>query len=133
MDHNSGNYPQPWAAVLGHPMTPDPSYGLPMDLHISQGFSYYSRWFSIQDALIFVGNRKFGQIDLFKREKYGNSREVKENQAKEFFECTEIWKLMGCFQINTREVGQTQKEYAWDPIKFQDFNFILCIFRENSV
>lgn len=47
MDHNSGNFPSPWAAVLGHhSMTPDTSFahhGLPMDLHVSQGFSYY-RW-----------------------------------------------------------------------------------------
>lgn len=45
MDHNGGNYAQPWAAMLGHhAMTPDPGFahhGLPMDLHISQGFSYY--------------------------------------------------------------------------------------------
>lgn len=45
MDHNSGNYSSPWAAVLGHhhSMTSDPNFthGLPMDLHVSQGFSYY--------------------------------------------------------------------------------------------
>lgn len=49
MDHNGGNFSSPWAAVLGHhhPMTPDPNFahhGLPMDLHVSQGFPYY-RWF----------------------------------------------------------------------------------------
>lgn len=50
MDHNTGNYAQPWAAMLGHhAMNSDPGFahhGLPMDLHISQGlqgFSYY-RW-----------------------------------------------------------------------------------------
>ncbi|KAG5679745.1 hypothetical protein PVAND_009289 [Polypedilum vanderplanki] len=46
MDHNSsGNYSSPWAAVLGHhhTMTSEAgfSHGLPMDLHVSQGFSYY--------------------------------------------------------------------------------------------
>lgn len=48
MDHNNGNYSQPWTAVLG---CPDPSFthhGLPMDLHISQGFSYYNRWLMIE-------------------------------------------------------------------------------------
>jgi hypothetical protein len=43
MDPNTGNYAQPWTAMF--PMNPDPSsfahHGLPMDLHISQGFSYY--------------------------------------------------------------------------------------------
>ena len=37
MDHNAGN---PWANVLCHPMASDPSFTHPMDLHISQGFSY---------------------------------------------------------------------------------------------
>jgi len=51
MDHNSGNYSSPWAAVLGHhhSMTSDPSFthGLPVDLHVSQGFSYYRYNYSI--------------------------------------------------------------------------------------
>lgn len=51
MDHNSGNYSSPWAAVLGHhhSMTSDPNFthGLPMDLHVSQGFSYYRYNYSI--------------------------------------------------------------------------------------
>lgn len=47
MDHNGENFASSWAAVLGHhPRSPDTSFthhGLSMDLHVSQGFSYY-RW-----------------------------------------------------------------------------------------
>lgn len=53
MDHHGSTFASPWAAVLGHHGMPGAehpgfaahshhtNYGVPMDLHVPQTFSYY--------------------------------------------------------------------------------------------
>lgn len=74
MDHPGSSFAtSPWAAVLGHHAMGAPSnehpgfahaahHGMPMDLHVPQGFSYY-RW----ETLCFMGFTGTGfEFDLSK-------------------------------------------------------------------
>ncbi|XP_070493360.1 protein trachealess-like isoform X2 [Chironomus tepperi] len=132
MDHNSGNYSSPWAAVLGHhhSMTSDPNFthGLPMDLHVSQGFSYYRYREQMEpfcwndrkpviDAQASAVNSRILELRKEKSRDAARSRRGKENY--EFYELAKMLPLPGAItsQLDKASIIRLTMSY----LKLRDF------------